>query len=864
MGFFFNKIKQQRKTKKRVQPSLTDFSYEQQCEVCPLRKQDLRHPKIEPSGVDNPIIYNLGTVPGKKEDIRGNHFIGEEGELLREALDSVFGKRFIRSSVRWNTVVRCRAPRDRDISQQEIECCRKSVEEDIEKSKPLVILGYGRAPLKWLLNVNGIRDLWRGRRIPVKVGNHVAWYFPLIHPFDILSKRRKGYKSDWDLLFERDLKRVADFLSQKNILKPEVIDKDYDKHIVVVEGTKSGDFELIEKALEKMKKYFDIALDIEDIPLKPWESKDARMVSIAIGTDKDVIAYSLEHPKAWNGKYEKILALTEQFLLTYQGTIYCHNLKHELMWFYWYFGEKVLRETKWGCTLRMGYVIDERTKKKRNMGMHGLGRMCLIYLGFDLKVLVNIDFKNMLDEPLDKLLLYNGRDSKYEFALSKKLEPLLEGKLRDIYEHHVRNAITLAITESSGLEVDTNKIRVLSKDLEKQLIVVEKKILSLSEVTEYEKIYGDFKQSSPKDLISMFEKILKYPLVKGTAKGNYSVDESVMKVFMEEHNSKLAEYILEFRGLSKQKSTYLDNIPKRLSSVDGKLHAQFNDTLTSTGRFSSEDPNMQNFPKRKNKHIRGIIICIKHHWFVALDYGQIEARVICMFSKDKQYIKDIFNGFDIHEHWAKVVAKAHPAAAKVDRYSDLTAEGLDKFRSKVKNGLVFPWFYLASFKSVARGLAVPESIMEKLYNEFWDYFAGVKVWQKKVIADYAINGYVEMLTGRRRRDPLGYTKLANTPVQGTASDLVTDSGNRISLLGYEQVKPQFTFRLNVHDDLSYYLPDKTLDTDLEFIAKEMVRPTFDFINVPLTAEVSVGKNWYEMEKIHTFDSRDFGFKIGEV
>ena len=182
---------------------------------------------------------------------------------------------------------------------------------------------------------------------------------------------------------------------------------------------------------------------------------------------------------------------------------------------------------------------------------------------------------------------------------------------------------------------------------------------------------------------------------------------------------------------------------------------------------------------------------------------------------------------------------------------------LKNYRGKVKNGLVFPWFYLASCPSVTKGLKLPDSIGKELYEEFWDYFAQVKVWQQTVIDFYSKYGYVEMLTGRRRRDPLGYTKLANTPVQGTASDIVTDAGNRLSLMGYETKRPQNTFRLNVHDDLTFYIPDRTLDRDIEVIAKEMVNPVFDFLNVPLEVEVSVGKDWYNQEFIHKFDTRDF-------
>lgn len=248
-------------------------------------------------------------------------------------------------------------------------------------------------------------------------------------------------------------------------------------------------------------------------------------------------------------------------------------------------------------------------------------------------------------------------------------------------------------------------------------------------------------------------------------------------------------------------------------------------------------------------------------WLVSIDFGQIEARVICMFSRDKRYTKAIFDGYDVHKFWGEKVVNRYPEAVDLSSsqsWQDLDDKKQGKFRGKIKNGLVFPWFYLSSHASVARNLGVPKEIMKELYEEFWDYFAGVRKWQKEVVAFSKKYGYVETLTGRRRYCPLGYTKLANTPVQGTGSDIVVNAGNRLSLASYELQKPQLQYRLNIHDDLTFIIPDKNLDDDILTIVKEMVNPCYDWCSVPLTAEVSAGRNWYDQTPIHTFDSRDFG------
>jgi len=255
----------------------------------------------------------------------------------------------------------------------------------------------------------------------------------------------------------------------------------------------------------------------------------------------------------------------------------------------------------------------------------------------------------------------------------------------------------------------------------------------------------------------------------------------------------------------------------------------------------------------------------KNEWLVSIDFGQIEARVICMFSKDKKFTEALFNGYDVHMFWAEKVVNRYPEVvglSESESWKDLDKKGQGKFRGKIKNSLVFPWFYLSSSKTVAQTLGVPEATMKVLYGEFWDYFEGVKVWQNKVIRDYNKLGYVETLTGRRRYQPLGYTKLANTPVQGTGSDIVIGSGNRLARKAHELGKPQLNYRLNIHDDLTFIIPDKGLDTDIETIVKEMVNPCYEWINVPLTAEVKIGRNWCDQKEFHTFDSRDFGYFDG--
>jgi uracil-DNA glycosylase family 4 len=173
MGFFFSKNNSEIKKSKSKELPL-EFYHNNSCKVCTLKNESIRNPRMLPTGSDKPIIYILGEAPGKTEDKEGLQFVGDSGQLLRSTLEKYFGKIPYRKlkkdsfQIRFNNCIRCHPPSNRNPSELEIECCRKSIEDDIEKTKPLIIIGIGdditgNTPLEWMLNVSGI-NLWRGRK----------------------------------------------------------------------------------------------------------------------------------------------------------------------------------------------------------------------------------------------------------------------------------------------------------------------------------------------------------------------------------------------------------------------------------------------------------------------------------------------------------------------------------------------------------------------------------------------------------------------------------------------------------------------------------------------------------------------------
>jgi len=241
-----------------------------------------------------------------------------------------------------------------------------------------------------------------------------------------------------------------------------------------------------------------------------------------------------------------------------------------------------------------------------------------------------------------------------------------------------------------------------------------------------------------------------------------------------------------------------------------------------------------------------------------LDYGQIEARVIAMASEDKAFCKALWENYDVHMYWSKFLLKLYPKTKdwiikehKVD--GDDSAAILKILRSEIKNRWVFPQFYGASISNCARTLNLPEAHADKMGAAFWDMFSGVKKWQERVLEQYRRRGYVETLTGRRRWGPLDKGRILNTPIQGTASDIVVDAGNALTEAGYIVL-------MNIHDELTNEIPKEELEKQSWEICKIMCTPRFDFINVPIVVGAEYGTHWDEMKELKEYDShRDFKF-----
>lgn len=841
MSFFFAEVESSKVDKEEDNAQLL---HKLECKACPLNKVKNLSPKIKPHGAKAPLIYILNDFPTETDDENNEFLSGKEGDMVWDLIPEQY-----RSRVRVNSIVRSKPVRD-GIGFTETECCRPSIVKDIIESKPLVVLGLGPAVLNWLVGTNAIND-WRGRRAVLSLGGSPFYYYPLLHPTDILKKlEEKKYGTDmYEHINEIDFKNIFSEIDDLRQPTTTPTDTAFDD-ITCYEGGEEDLTRIIDFFAREQYSKNDIGFDIETNGLRPY-TKGSKILSMAFSVlDGDNISFALDHKKAkWTKEQRELLdEIISDFFHNRDNTIWAHNLGFEQEWLAYFYGKKLLRAAKWGDTQAQGYVLDNRYRSE----MLKLDTLVLRYFGFFLKDLSDIDVTNLDNTKLSKVLKYNGGDSKFTVMLSREQAKDLNKKgLMRVYEDQLSYTPTLVLTQMAGIDVDQKFVQKVADDLSDKCKQISDKINKQPVVIQFKQTRREeFNPSSPDHLAIMFGDILKVISEKKTKGGRRSFDEDVLKGV--EHP--LAKQVLELKGLQKVKGTYIDNLDTRNSDIDiypdGKVHASFSTMFTTTGRANCNGPNLQNQPKRKNKElVRPAFIAPPGHSFIAFDYGQLEARVIAMYSKDPVFVKALWEGLDVHQEWAERIARRYPEALAHD------GGVMKNLRDRVKNKWVFPLFFGAGKKTVAGYMGIPVEVAMPLFDSFWKTFSGVHKWQKELGKIYEENGYTLFLNGRRRVGPLMWSEIINSPIQGLGANLVMDAFNRLSVQSEQLDKPWLQPVLQIHDDLSFVVPNEHVDDAVDTIITTMIDfKHYDFVNVPMSVEGSCGSNWYDKEDFGTFSS----------
>jgi uracil-DNA glycosylase family 4 len=813
-----------------------DFLHRHGCNVCPLNHQrGLMHPHMEPTGAASPIVYILGEGPGKTEDETGVQFSGKTGQILRFRIPEVWNK-----FIRWNNVVRTRPPKNRDPTQVEIECCRSSIREDIERSQPKAIFGFGNVPLQWALNQQGITK-WNGRRIPIKIGSHKCWFFPMMHPSYVGRSRKfeprdkNSYGSDIEFAFANDLRNafaIVDKLPEPVVLTVEEFTRD-------VEIVTKPDEAI--KLIREMHKEKIVGYDYETKGLRPY-NKRSKILSVGMAGHELAFSFPLYHPENdWSDRdLERVENCLTYFLLESPAKKIVHNLAFEMEWSAYFYGRKVLRAQPWEDTLSQAYVLDERMGG--NPACHSLELLCIQYFGLDVKALFgNLDKSNLDKEPLDQVLHYNTLDSKaHRYLYFPQRERLRQEQLVDEYRHQLRRIPTMVLTQLKGIPVNQDAVNEFDKEFRQRQSKIEDKLKKLDVVEKFAELKKtEFRPSANQDVKFIIEKILRHPV------------ESVNEDELKQIKHPFAKLVLNYREVSKMHSTYILPFKKGSDTLysDGCVHPHISTHSTRTNRTSSDAPNSQNMIKHgPNRKLRKQVKPGGDLRVVTFDYSGIQARNVAMESRDKALVDAFWNNYDIHSDWMHRLIKIYPQWLRGNSLKD--KEFAKEQRQESKNKFVFPSFFGAQAENVSGGLGVPKRIGARLQEIFWSEFPDIKKWHEALEKMYYKLGYITGLSGFRRRAPISSNQRINSPIQADEAIIVCSAMARLS--EYEQLR--FQANMEIHDDLTFILPKHEIDKATEVIAKEMTRISFPWINVPLVVEMSIGENWCDLEEVAKFSS----------
>jgi uracil-DNA glycosylase family 4 len=831
------------------------------CKACPLNTTP---GKIDATGSTKPLIYILGEAAGADEEVERRQFIGKAGKLLRELLP-----RGAEKIARWNNSINCHPPRNRNPSAQELACCKPRVSSDIEKYKPKAIWGFGNVPLHWVSGFHGINN-WRGRRMPVKIGSHTCWYYPFFHP-SFLGRIARDNRNDFGSEDERmtwfDLQRAYDDLDglEEPIVHTTAMAKANIECIT--------DIGQIRHALQWAARQPHVGLDYETNRKRPY-AEGAKILSASVGTLEKAYAFPMHHPGAGYSKKQiaEIEELWRRFLTSAGCVKRVHSLAFELEWSGVKFGIETIRARPWEDTSNLAAIINERTGgKKIKSGPFSLEFLVQERFGFNVKKISNVDRKNLESTPLDVVLLYNGIDAKYHDALGDELwKDIRHEKLELPSKLAQRRVPTVVLSQIKGAPVDQEIVNQLHDKYKEKVERCEYAIQALDVVRKYERRRGKvFNPFSGPDLKIVFDEMLKCPEVwvedKYSKERKFTTEETALDEIIKEYSEDddahvLAKALIELRQANGTKSKYIDALKVGSENCvvypDGLIHVNYNTYFAETGRLSCDEPNIQNFPKREEetREVRRSIAAKKSELVLAFDYGQIEARVIAMFTKDKTFVKALWERWDVHQNWAERLAYEYPerigGRRMLEAYKAKTKEGLKvmkDFRTDIKNQWTFPLFFGAQARSVAGYLKMPQDIIEEQIEEFWKMFPEAKNWQDGLVRFYKKHGYVECLTGRRRHGPMTLNQVINSPVQGTAAEIVLDAMSRLSEKNDPEIQPE----VNIHDDLTFLrVPVKRAEIIAEKVVGEMLRVPFKWAHiVPITVEMSMGDNWCDLEEL---------------
>ena len=390
----------------------------------------------------------------------------------------------------------------------------------------------------------------------------------------------------------------------------------------------------------------------------------------------------------------------------------------------------------------------------------------------------------------------------------------------------------LARIESNGVLIDAAMLAQQSLELANHIVAIEQQAHDLAGHT--------FNLGSPKQIQDILYDQQKLPVLKKTPKGQPSTEESVLQELAVDYP--LPKLILDYRSLSKLKSTYTDKLPQQVDDKTGRVHTSYHQAVAATGRLSSSDPNLQNIPIRseEGRKIRQAFIAPKGYKIVAADYSQIELRIMAHLSADDGLLKAFSKGEDVHRATAAEVFGVAPDQVTTD---------LRRSAKAINFGLIYG---MSSF-GLAQQLGLSRSQAQSYIDLYFARYPGVKQYMDSIRDQAREQGYVETLFGRRlylpeiksrnaaRRQYAERTAI-NAPMQGSAADIIKRAMISADQWLFQE-KPDAKMIMQVHDELVFEVAEDKVDQFADIIRTIMT--SVADLNVPLIVDIGIGSNWDE-------------------
>ena len=436
---------------------------------------------------------------------------------------------------------------------------------------------------------------------------------------------------------------------------------------------------------------------------------------------------------------------------------------------------------------------------------------------------------------LEQATPYASEDADVTLQLHETLHPRLEqqASLEKVYSEIEMPLIgVLARMERNGVCIDTGKLQQQAQEVDAKLVDIEKTIHALAD--------EEFNLSSPKQIqVILFDK-MNLPVIRKTPKGQPSTAEDVLEELARDYD--IPRLLLEHRSLNKLKTTYIDKLPGEINPHTGRIHSSYQQAVASTGRLSSTSPNLQNIPIRtaEGRRIREAFVAPDGFCIAALDYSQIELRIMAHLSQDESLLKAFDEGLDVHRSTA-----AEVFGVSQDEVSD------DQRRAA--KAINFGLIYGMSAFGLGKQLNIGRNEAQQYVDLYFERYPGVKRYMDSTRANAHEQGYVETVYGRRLYLPELKSRNAqqrqyaertaiNAPMQGTAADIIKRAMIRVDDWLTDK-RDEARMIMQVHDELVFELREERVDELVQSLRELMVSAAD--LRVRLEVDAGTGDNWHE-------------------